>query len=121
VNAICEAEKNCTGEYLFLISDEDRLHEDSLSMMYGHAEFQRARGADVIVVPWCGAIWKYFNIAFPPFPFVHKDVVKKLGGTLLDPQYGAHYADPDLGMRAHVNNVQLRFMQNVRFPSQFRH
>lgn len=116
VNAICEAEKHCKGDYLFLISDEDRLHPGTLSLMYGHSEFQRARGTEIIVVPNCGMTFAqrgYYNVPFPPFPFVHRDIVKKLGGTLLDPKFGAHYADPDLGCRAYVNNVQLRFLSNV--------
>lgn len=112
VDAICKAERSCKGKYLFLMSDEDRLLPTTLKQLYDIAEGEKS---DTIYVPFCGAVWNYYGRIFPPFPFVSREVIdRKLGGYLLDDSYGAHYADPDLGMRAAEADVEIRIMPNVR-------
>lgn len=110
IKAICEAESHATGEYLFLLSDEDRTPEDSLFQIYQEA---LESDQEEILVPWCGSIWHYYGKPFPPFPFIKRELATKLGG-LLDPAFGAHYADPDLGMRAHKAGVKIRFLPQIR-------
>lgn len=112
IAAIDLAEDCATGDYLFLISDEDRMHEGAIATLYAEAERCRAAGEDVILFPDPGATWSYYGRMFPPWPFVHRDLVKKLGG-LLDPAYGAHYADPDLGMRAWTHGVTVRCLKEA--------
>lgn len=105
------------GEYLFILGDEDRMAPGSLQRQYAIAEAARAQGdINVIFCPWeCGAPWAYWNRVFPPFPFVHRDVIDgPLKGVLFDPAYKAHYSDPDLGQRAAEAGVDVRLCNEAR-------
>lgn len=121
IKAICEAESRANGEYLFLLSDEDRLSPESLIKLYKRSEEHRLRGEKVILVPWCGGtmtdeqymkIFSYYGKLFCPFPFIKRTLAQELGG-LLDPLFGAHYADPDLGMRAHSKGVKILNQKDI--------
>lgn len=110
VKAICDAQDRARGEYFFICSDEDRLLPGTLTQLYNRASKYKK---EQIYVPYCGAIWRYYGIPFPPFPFISRSLSDRLGKYLLDKDYHAHYADPDLGMRAHVNHVPLMFCEDI--------
>lgn len=112
IAAIALGADHATGEYLFLLSDEDRMDPGAIVTLHAEAERCRAAGESVILFPDPGATWSYYGRVFAPWPFVHRDLVAKLGG-LLDPVYGAHYADPDLGMRAWTHGVEVRCLKTA--------
>lgn len=109
IAAILDAAAQATGDYFFVLSDEDRLHPLALTKLHLRAELARSLDKHVIHCPWFGQLpgWRYYNRVFPPFPFIHRDLAKELGG-LFDPAYSAHFADPDLGMRAAESGVEVR-------------
>jgi glycosyltransferase involved in cell wall biosynthesis len=102
------------GDYLFTCSDEDRLQPRSLFKMHVRAELARKLGTHAIHCPWFpnAGPWQYYGRTFAPWPFIHKDLAKQLGG-LFDPAYHAHYADPDLGMRAAEAHVGIRLHDDL--------
>jgi len=117
IMAINYGHNHAAGDYLFILGDEDRMAPGSLKLLYEKAEAERAAGnVNIVFCPWeCGAAWSYWNVVWPPFPFVHRDVVDgPLKGVLFDPEFKAHYCDPDLGQRCAVAGVEVRLCNDAR-------
>lgn len=105
ISAMTAGTEMAAGAYLFAINDETVLEPGALRVLYEEAEAQPGQVLSPKHVPF----WRfeYYGLPFVPFPFVHRDVIAKLGG-FLDPRYHAFYADPDLCLRAHEAGVPVR-------------
>ena len=103
--AICQAEKACSGEYVFRINDQIELTKEGLNKMLA---FSRKHNDRVIVDQRTFPIspLKYYGKTFSPYPFVHRKVIEELGGYHL-PDFKGFYADPDLSMRAHKAGIPI--------------
>ena len=114
IAAVEAARRVARGDYLFVMNDEATLDPDALALLYNYAEANPGRLLTPHIQP--PFPFRYYGIPFAPFPFVHVDLVKQLGG-LLDPAYKGFYADPDLGMRAHAAGVSLETVDGatIRF------
>ena len=108
VEAVNVAYRSALGEYVFLLNDESILDPRALSHLYRAA----IDTPDALLAPEHrpGYRFVYYDRPFVPFPFAHRDVFARLGG-LLDLAYRAFYADPDLGLRAHVAGVPIRTVE----------
>lgn len=104
VDAVCAACEETSGEYIFLFNDESTLDPGALEVLHREAEVSPGRLLSPRQVP--GYRFEYFGLPFAAFPFAHRNLLTRLGG-LLDPAYRSFYADPDLGMRAHANDVAV--------------
>ncbi len=104
VDAIAMAQLEAVGDYLFVFNDESWLDEGALASLYHHALANPGQVLTPYVVP--RYTLAYYGKPFAAFPFVHRDVVKKLGG-LFDTAYHGFYADPDFSMRAHAAGVPV--------------
>lgn len=110
IDAIEHARSHAVGDYLFVFNDESVLDQRALQILYNEAQNE----------PW--ALYSprhlpdfnfvYYGKPFAAFPFVHYDVVTKLGG-LFDPRYRGFYADPDLSLRAHKMGMPIRIVQDA--------
>lgn len=98
------------GEYLFAFNDESVLEPGALRTLYQEAE--RHPGEVLTPRHLPPFDFRYYGLPFAPFPFVHRDIVKRLGG-LFDPAYKCFYADPDFSMRAHAAGVPIRVVDAV--------
>lgn len=104
VDAVQAGVVAATGRYLFVTNDETQYEPGMLRLLYDAAEARP------------GCLWSpqhlppfqfvYYDRPFAPFPFAHRDVFAQIGGVL-DPVYGAFYADPDLSLRAHRAGVPV--------------
>ena len=105
VNAIYKAEQASEGKYLFILNDMAEVSKDGLRSMLN---FSKLYGDRVVVNQHTVPTTKleYYNKAFAPYPFTHRDIVKKLGGLFL-PVYKSFYADPDLSLRAHEARIPI--------------
>jgi len=102
-----------TGDFLFTLNDESVLDDGALECLYHHALANPGRVLSPYHHPQFH--FSYYGKDFAAFPFVHRDVVKRLGG-LLDPAYKAFYADPDFSLRAHAAGVPVEVVPaaNIR-------
>jgi len=104
IDAISFAVREAAGDFLFLMNDESTLADGSLASLYYAALANPGRVQSPRWVP--DYALAYYGQSFVPFPFVHRDVVKQLGG-FLDPAYRGFYADPDFSLRAHAKGVPV--------------
>lgn len=106
------------GEYVFLFNDESTLRPGALESLYYASLANPGRLLTPHHLPEFP--FQYYGLPFAAFPFVHKDVVKQLGG-FLDPAYGAFYADPDFSMRAHAKRIPVDVVQSAVIVHHNRH
>lgn len=104
IDAIYMASLEAVGDYLFVFNDESILDEGALESLYHYALANPGKVLSPQHVPAYNFV--YYAKFFAAFPFVHRDVVKRLGG-LFDPAYKGFYADPDFSMRAHAAGVPI--------------
>jgi len=110
IDAIYLATLEATGDYLFVFNDESVLDVGSLESLYYYALTNPGKVLTPHHVPSFN--FSYYGKPFAAFPFVHRDVVKKLGG-LFDPAYRGFYADPDFSMRAHAAGVPIEVVHSA--------
>ena len=105
VQAIQRGFEVSTGEYIFILNDMAEVTPDGLRKMLN---FSKMYGDKIVVNQHTVPTTKleYYGKVFAPYPFVHRDIVKKLGGFFL-PIYKSFYADPDFSMRAHEAKVPI--------------
>lgn len=121
VNAIALAYTIARGEYIFLINDMAELTPGGLKIMEA---FSRMNGDSIIVnqhtVP--STPLEYYGHVFAPYPFVHRSLIKRIGGYF-DTIYKGFYSDPDFSLRAYEANVPIVKIYNVtvtrRSPQRF--
>lgn len=104
IDAINLAMHEVTGEWLFLMNDESTLGVGSLASLYTYSLMHPDRVLTPTHIPPFN--FSYYGKQFAPFPFVHVDVVKKLGG-FFDLAYQGFYADPDFSLRAHAHGIPV--------------
>ena len=105
-DAICKGIEASKGEYIFFINDQCSVSPNGLSKMLA---FSKKHNDRVIVGHRNTPItpMKYFGVDFEPYPFIHKDLVKELGGYYR-PEYKHFYADPDLAMRSSWLDIPIK-------------
>ena len=118
IHAVDLAYKASSGEFVFLFNDESTLEPGALASLYYAALANPGRVQTPHHLPEFP--FQYYGLPFAAFPFVHKDVVKKLGG-FLDTAYRGFYADPDFSMRAHANNVPVAVVHSAVIVHTNRH
>lgn len=103
--------EKCEGEYIVSLSDDARLTPCWADEMYDYLKKQDQS------IPILGNFRVYdnkgeygpigyFGKIFSMFPFIKKTDIDKIGGYYL-PEYNAHYADPDIGMRTWAYNGKV--------------
>jgi len=114
--AVQKGFKVAKGEYIMTLSDEDRFTDDYLKTMFDFVDPHKGElfignpglfgGVGPSVRPAIG----YFGLMFAPFPFVHRDTIKALGG-LYDPIFTSFFADSDFSLRCWAMGGEV-----VRYP-----
>lgn len=104
IDAVNIGMREATGEWIFLFNDESVLEPGSLAALYAYS----LMNPDQVLTPYHTPPYRFehYGKPFAPFPFVHVDVVRRLGG-LFDPAYRGFYADPDFSMRAHAAGIPI--------------
>jgi hypothetical protein len=110
IDAVNIAVAEARGEYLFLFNDESTLDPRALDLLHAEALFTPRCILTPKHIPAFG--FAYYGLPFVPFPFASRRLFEEIGG-LLDPAYGAFYADPDLGMRAHAHRIPMRIVEEA--------
>lgn len=105
VDAVKVACEMAQGEFWFLFNDESVLEPQALDLL--HAEALRTPGEILAPKHLPAFPFTYYGLPFAPFMFVHRDLVRQLGG-LLDTRYRGFYADPDFSLRAHAAGIPIR-------------
>lgn len=98
------------GEYIFSFNDESQLDASALESLFVEAETQPRRILTPKHLPPFN--FSYYGKMFAPFPFVHRDVLAKIGG-IADPVFRAFYADPDLSLRAYACGVPVEILDKA--------
>lgn len=111
IDAICKAEAMASGEYIIVLSDQSYISDGGLQEMMYSSRFYNDR---VIIsqhtIP--ESKLEYYGKYFAPYPFVHRSVIKELGGLFL-PCYKSFYADPDFSMRGHEAGIRIVKVDHV--------
>ena len=107
------------GEWIFVMSDEDRFTDGFLLTLYKFALPHAGKlfianpvlfgGVTTFDRPSIG----YYGKMFAPFPFIQKESAEKLGG-LYDLRYKSFFADPDLSLRCWEAGGEVRRCDKAR-------
>jgi GT2 family glycosyltransferase len=93
------------GEWVFSFNDESVMDPESLEKLHAEA----VRDPQQILTPEHLPRFPFFYYGkpFAPFPFASRKLLDELGG-LVDTEFSAFYADPDLSLRAHKVGIPVR-------------
>lgn len=110
IDAINVAQRHAVGDYLFVFNDESVLEPGALKRLYETAQQDPMTLFTPRHLPAFN--FSYYGKPFAAFPFVHRQLVRELGG-LFDPSYRGFYADPDFSLRAHAKGIPIRIVDDA--------
>lgn len=102
VDAVNAGQILAERDYICTLSDEARVQggwADKMAKLIDSEGKSRVLGNfRVFERTWTPEFY-YYGLKFSIFPFLHRDLLARVGGQLFSPEYRSFYADPDLGMR----------------------